>query len=155
MIIYLKKVKRRNYKRNNKRNISWYEISFKTKKLDILGIEVYFPYEPYENQILYMRKVIEALQTKGIAGLESPTGTGKTLCLLCSSLAYLKYIREELIKEQNNNIINEENKKRQPVIFYISRTHAQIVNAIKELNKTIYRPKNAVISCVNEYLNIL
>ena len=134
------------------------KLALKQTKLDILGIEVYFPYEPYDNQILYMKKVIEALQTKGIAGLESPTGTGKTLCLLCSSLAYLKYIREELIKEQKNNVINEENKKRQPVIFYTSRTHAQIANVIKELKKTIYRPINAVISsrdqsCVNEYLN--
>ena len=87
------------------------KLALKQKKLDILGIEVYFPYKPYENQILYMKKVIEALQTKGIVGLESPKGIGKTLCLLCSCLAYLKYVREELIKKQNNNIINEENKK--------------------------------------------
>ena len=130
----------------------------KQVKLDILGIEIYFPYEPYENQKLYMKKVIEALQDKGIAGLESPTGTGKTLCLLCASLAYLKHIREELKNEKNNNISNEDNKNRQPVIFYTSRTHAQISNVIKELKKTVYRPINSVISsreqsCVNEFLN--
>ena len=130
----------------------------KQVKLNILGIEVYFPYQPYENQLLYMQKVIEALKKNSIAGLESPTGTGKTLCLLCASLAYLKYIREELKKESDNHSMNEENKKRQPVIFYTSRTHSQIANAIKELKKTVYRPINAVISsreqsCVNEFLN--
>ena len=134
------------------------KLALKQKKLEILGIEVYFPYEPYENQILYMKKVIEVLQRKGMAGLESPTGTGKTLCLLCASLAYLKHLREELKNEKENNIINEENKKRQPVIFYTSRTHAQIANVIKELKKTVYRPINTVISsreqsCVNEFLN--
>ena len=130
----------------------------KQVKLNILGIEVYFPYQPYENQILYMQKVIEALKKNCFAGLESPTGTGKTLCLLCASLAYLKHIREELKKESDNHSMNEENKKRQPVIFYTSRTHSQIANAIKELKKTVYRPINAVISsreqsCVNEFLN--
>ena len=133
----------------------------KQVKLNILGIEVYFPYKPYDNQIIYMEKVIKACQTKGIAGLESPTGTGKTLCLLCATLAYLKHIRAELIYQEEKNKINGKNdyeKIRQPIIYYTSRTHAQISNVIKELRKTVYRPINAVISsreqsCVNEYIN--
>ena len=126
------------------------KIVSKQIKLNILGIDIFFPYKPYENQKLYMEKVIEALKTNSIAGLESPTGTGKTLCLLCSSLGYLKFLREELKKERSY--------KRQPVIFYTSRTHAQISNVIQELKKTVYRPINAVISsreqsCINEYIN--
>ena len=106
-----------------------------------------------------MKKVIEALQTKGMAGLESPTGTGKTLCLLCACLGYLKHLRDELIqdkKEENGQDKQEE--MNQPVIYYTSRTHAQITNVIKELRKTVYRPINAVISsreqsCVNDFIN--
>ena len=134
-----------------------FEKAQKQKKLNILGIEVYFPYEPYPNQKLYMEKVIEACKNKTIAGLESPTGTGKTLCLLCASLAYLKYERERLINERRNNfdILDSTEKIRQPIIYYTSRTHAQLSNVIQELQKTCYRPRNSIISsrdqmCVNE-----
>ncbi len=135
------------------------EKASKQIKLNILGIDVFFPYEPYPNQKIYMEKVIEACKNKTIAGLESPTGTGKTLCLLCASLAYLKYERERLINERKNNfdVIDNHEKIRQPVIYYTSRTHAQLSNVIQELKKTCYRPRNAVISsrdqmCVNDLI---
>ena len=52
------------------------------------GVDVEFPYEAYPCQLDYMSSVIQALQEKKHALLESPTGTGKTLCLLCASLAW-------------------------------------------------------------------
>ena len=52
------------------------------------GIDVCFPFEPYECQKNFMSKVIEGLQTKSNCLLESPTGTGKTLSLLCATLAW-------------------------------------------------------------------
>jgi len=59
--------------------------------IKINNIPVYFPYEPYEAQKNYMEKVISTLNNKGsISALESPTGTGKTLCLLCAVLAWVK-----------------------------------------------------------------
>jgi regulator of telomere elongation helicase 1 len=52
--------------------------------------KVYFPYEPYKVQLEYMENVIEALEVRGNAVLESPTGTGKTLCLLASVLSFVE-----------------------------------------------------------------
>ena len=123
------------------------EIAATQKKLNISGIEVIFPYEPYPIQKIYMEKVIEACQKNTIAGLESPTGTGKTLCLLCASLAYLRHERQRLINERNNNfdVVDKTEKIKQPVIYYTSRTHAQLANVIQELQKTCYRPINAII----------
>ena len=135
------------------------EKASKHTKLFLSGIEVFFPYEPYPNQKIYMEKVIEACKKNTIAGLESPTGTGKTLCLLCASLAYLRYERQRLIDERNNNfdVIDKTDKIKQPVIYYTSRTHAQLANVIQELQKTCYKPRNAIISsreqmCVNELI---
>lgn len=42
----------------------------------IRGVTVDFPYPAYPCQQVYMEKVIESLQTKQHALLESPTGTG-------------------------------------------------------------------------------
>ncbi|CAF2209369.1 unnamed protein product [Brassica napus] len=66
----------------------------KKERWQSTGINVEFPFEAYPCQIIYMDKVIESLQNKCNALLESPTGTGKTLgktlCLLCATLAWRK-----------------------------------------------------------------
>ena len=49
---------------------------------------IQFPFEPYDCQLDFMSKTLEAVATKQTALLESPTGTGKTLCLLTATLAY-------------------------------------------------------------------
>ena len=114
--------------------------------INIEGIEIYFPYKIYQNQIKYMENIIRLLndkinnKIKGIAGLESPTGTGKTLCLLCSTLAWVNEMRRQ--------------KKYGGKILYATRTHSQITQIIHELKKTCYRPKTAILSsrdnsCVN------
>ena len=116
------------------------------KLVNIQGIDIHFPYEIYDNQIKYMEKIIELLNTrinsnqKNIAALESPTGTGKTLCLLCSTLAWVNEMRRQ--------------KKYGGKIIYTSRTHSQISQVIHELRKTCYRPRTAVLAsrdhgCVN------
>lgn len=62
------------------------------------GLPVEFPYQPYGSQFAFMGRVISTLnraQTEGHchALLESPTGTGKSLSLLCSTLAWQHHYR--------------------------------------------------------------
>lgn len=52
------------------------------------GIPVEFPHTPYPCQITFMESVLKALKNRENALLESPTGTGKTLSLLCAALAW-------------------------------------------------------------------
>jgi superfamily II DNA or RNA helicase len=56
--------------------------------LTLNGVEVHFPFKPYECQEAYMQKVLDALLKSENAILESPTGTGKVLIgsYLCASL---------------------------------------------------------------------
>ncbi|KAH9275667.1 hypothetical protein BASA83_001966 [Batrachochytrium salamandrivorans] len=51
-------------------------------------VRVKFPYEPYPQQHRLMQTIVGALQKSENALVESPTGTGKTVCLLCSTLAW-------------------------------------------------------------------
>lgn len=64
----------------------------KSVVVPIRGIEVKFPFEPYQLQKVYMERVLQALQDGSNALLESPTGTGKVCCFLsstaCQSLSF-------------------------------------------------------------------
>jgi len=60
------------------------------------GVPVEFPYKPYGTQLAFMGQVIATLdrarrQWRSHALLESPTGTGKSLSLLCSALAWQRH----------------------------------------------------------------
>ncbi|KAL5697514.1 RNA helicase [Ranunculus cassubicifolius] len=51
--------------------------------------EFEFPYEAYSIQLDFMKALYESLNKGGIAMLESPTGTGKTLSIICSALQWV------------------------------------------------------------------
>lgn len=55
-------------------------------------VDFHHPYTPYDVQLQFMKAVYEVLQAgHGQIGiLESPTGTGKSLSLICSSLTWLR-----------------------------------------------------------------
>lgn len=80
-------------------------------ELEICGVAVEFPFPPYDSQLIYMEKVILSLSNKQNAILESPTGTGKTLCLLCATLAWRRHYEQTLrasgaLNASNNNSSN-------------------------------------------------
>lgn len=134
----------------------------------IAGIPVSFPFEPYDVQKAYMEGVIESLQNNTNALLESPTGTGKTLSLLCSSLAWLLVKKAQLqMNAQLGNFADHSsgnfsgnlrdslksgagNSKDNttwgmPKIIYSSRTHSQLTQAMQELKRSSYRHVKAAV----------
>lgn len=145
--------------------------------VNICGIEVDFPFKPYECQKTYMEKVIACIQHGENGVLESPTGTGKTLCLLCATLAWREtfmakvqydYIKsskkidttfsESLNKKLGDPMGSNDNPDKEtfsaPKIVYASRTHSQISQVISELKNTRYNPSVCVLGsreqmCIN------
>jgi len=64
---------------------------------------VHFPFTPYPSQLVMMEKILLALHDGQNALLESPTGTGKTLCLLCASLAFAEEQKKKNTRKKNKN----------------------------------------------------
>ncbi|CAI5708438.1 unnamed protein product [Hyaloperonospora brassicae] len=145
--------------------------------LEICGMPVEFPFKPYDSQLIYMEKVLLALTSKQNAILESPTGTGKTLCLLCATLAWRRFMREKAIGASRSAASHvtrapqdaytghardsdSDETLQLPRIIYSSRTHSQLKQVVQELKNTSYRPNVAVLGsrehlCVDETVSKL
>lgn len=161
----------------------------------IAAYDVEFPHKAYGVQLGFMEKVLKALDGKTNALLEAPTGSGKTLSLLCAALAWQRQQRNVAcqVKEEapvsegatggveqptNANApdnLHANNKSKQkttvPKIYYATRTHSQIAQVlfqlqvavndtvpnrltqtrgprhqvVRELKRTAYRPKMAIL----------
>lgn len=61
------------------------------REYSILGIPVKFPFTAYPSQLQVMSGIVSALKKRENALLESPTGTGKTLALLCAALSWQEW----------------------------------------------------------------
>uniref|UniRef100_A0A1I7SW18 Helicase ATP-binding domain-containing protein n=1 Tax=Bursaphelenchus xylophilus TaxID=6326 RepID=A0A1I7SW18_BURXY len=103
-----------------------------------------------------METTINALKARQNACLESPTGTGKTLSLLVSTLSYIQSLKNNF--KLDNGRMDEllqsgvqfdprgglMKTRLFPQVIYASRTHSQLKQVIKELNKTIYKATTSV-----------
>ena len=137
--------------------------------VQIDSYNVNFPYEPYPAQKLYMEKVIACLESKQFGLLESPTGTGKTLALLCASLAWLERNGTQVTTPTADADIQALLRGEAPAsgpsplapkcrIVYASRTHSQLSQVIEEFRRCPYNHVSSVILasreqlCINEAL---
>ncbi|KAL7436234.1 hypothetical protein ACHAXM_006329 [Skeletonema potamos] len=148
--------------------------------VEIESIQIHFPFKPYDVQTKYMAAVIQALNKKEHALLESPTGTGKTLCLLCSTLAWQQQHKGKLkqqlhnpsqqtepsqqtimpqsMTQPNENEATKPPTNKAPTIIYASRTHSQLSQVVRELRNTRYRPRHAILGsrdhmCIHPKVN--
>ena len=60
-----------------------------------------FPFRPYDIQTAFMSKVFQCLKEEKLGIFESPTGTGKSLSLICGALTwYMQYEKHRKVQLQ-------------------------------------------------------
>ncbi|XP_063152419.1 Fanconi anemia group J protein [Candoia aspera] len=66
-----------------------------TSEYTIGGVKILFPCKAYPSQLAMMNAIVKGLSSKQHCLLESPTGSGKSLALLCSTLAWQQALYEK------------------------------------------------------------
>ncbi|KAG0439549.1 Fanconi anemia group J like protein [Dictyocoela muelleri] len=93
-------------------------------KIKIENHTIEIPYNPYKSQLISIKTIINAITTQKNAIIESPTGTGKSLSIICGALSPI-----------NNS-----------TIYICSRTHKQLDQLVQQLKKSEYRPNISIYS---------
>ena len=81
-------------------------------KLNDTSVEFNFPFSPYSIQTDFMTNLFQCLKDEKLGIFESPTGTGKSLSLICGALTWFiqheKNRRIELQNQINQSNINQD-----------------------------------------------
>lgn len=65
-----------------------------------------FPFPPYDIQERFMTTLFHVLEDGNVGIFESPTGTGKSLSLICGALTWLKNYEERRQEELDKALLN-------------------------------------------------
>lgn len=84
------------------------------------------PYSPYSIQHDFMTALYETLESKKIGIFESPTGTGKTLSLICASMTWLRHHKGRRFKALLDDLKPEEGEPQ------------WVINSLREMREQEY-----------------
>ncbi|CAP35860.1 Protein CBR-CHL-1 [Caenorhabditis briggsae] len=88
--------------------------------------EFSFPFQPYDIQLRLMREIRDCIEDGKVGIFESPTGTGKSLSVLCSTLTWLENEENRIETE-----LNEKLRKIQENIAESKKSGASWEDALK------------------------
>jgi chromosome transmission fidelity protein 1 len=96
-----------------------------------------FPFEPYEIQLEFMQALYRCIDDGNVGIFESPTGTGKSLSIICASLTWLRHQQQQKFNPQGQADTDEPDwmvessrkEKRQEAIYAIQALEARLQRA--------------------------
>lgn len=68
------------------------------------------PFEPYDIQLQFMNALYDALENNKIGIFESPTGTGKTLSMICGSMTWLRDHKRKVFEQAVDDKSSDSNE---------------------------------------------
>uniref|UniRef100_A0A7M4FK57 DEAD/H-box helicase 11 n=1 Tax=Crocodylus porosus TaxID=8502 RepID=A0A7M4FK57_CROPO len=80
---------------------------------EAVGARFPFPFSPYRIQEEFMAALYRALEAGGVGIFESPTGTGKSLSLICGALAWLRDCEERKRQDEARLLQEPEQRDRE------------------------------------------
>ncbi|XP_068066769.1 Fanconi anemia group J protein isoform X4 [Anomalospiza imberbis] len=86
------------------------------------GVKILFPCKAYPSQLAMMNAIVKGLNNRQHCLLESPTGSGKSLALLCSALSWQQALYEKSVPTSS---CDKEDRKAEPSPPCHCKCHSQ------------------------------
>ena len=112
-----------------------------------------FPFQPYTVQRQLMSSLYDTLERGGVGIFESPTGTGKSLSLICGILHWVTEREVELQKEEQEKI--EKEKTENASASLSSSTPAWVIAHAKKLQAENRQEKKNITLTIEQRLQKL
>jgi chromosome transmission fidelity protein 1 len=100
------------------------------------------PYQPYDIQSDFMTNLYHCIEHEKVGIFESPTGTGKSLSLICGSLTWLRDHKRQAVENAVNSIESggdpewiveaERNARREELLFQRRELEQKLLAARKK-----------------------
>lgn len=95
------------------------------------------PFTPYQIQIDLMDAIYDVLENYKIGIFESPTGTGKTLSLICSSMTWLRNYKKRHVQKGNESESENDSDPEWVTDTYERTQLSQVRNRIQDYEKLL------------------
>ena len=130
-------------------------------------------YKPYDIQIGFMNDMLKCYDEEQIGFFESPTGTGKSSSVICSSIAYLRnknsmfFNKKKRYNSSDSDASNsdssdidfdddlfDENKPKPSKLIISTRTHSQIKEMVSEFKNLLHSAQKKRSEAKQQVINL-
>ncbi|PWY66189.1 DNA repair helicase [Aspergillus eucalypticola CBS 122712] len=109
--------------------------------MELQSNDFHHPYSPYDIQLQLMRALYSCLEQGKVAVFESPTGTGKSLSLICGSLTWLRDHKRSAFQTAVDNATCDDDEPEWMLDFARRESSRKMTEKRKELEERLERTR--------------